>query len=340
MIAMCKLINFHNKYFHKSGGILLLAIFITTVGMGQVQDTGKAPPSTEMVFISDTQQPLWVETLIHKQNRNTDATSDLFREILQRKPQSIYMLGDVVSLGSSNKKWRNVDKFLDTCKQAGTCVSGLLGNHELMGRRRKKGEANFMKRFPMNVRTGYVSVTDSVAVILLNSNFNTLSKESRIKQQNWYEKTIAALDDNDSIRSVIVTCHHAPFSNSRVVSGSTPVQQAFVPAYIQSKKAQLFIAGHAHAFEHFMVQGKDFLVIGGGGGLHQPLKQSGNVMTDMSGKYKPMFHYLTVQRMADKLFVNSHYLKEDFSGFASGHNFQTNMNALAVTEANTKNELK
>ncbi|MDO9373109.1 MAG: metallophosphoesterase, partial [Ferruginibacter sp.] len=253
-------------------GILLCAL-LSAHTLTKAQDPISGPPTTEMVFISDTQQPLWVETIIHKQNRNTAATADLFREILQRKPQSIYMLGDVVGLGSKNKKWKNVDQFLDSCKGMGACVSGLLGNHELMGRRRKKGEANFTKRFPLSVRTGYVSVTDSVAVILLNSNFNALSKASRKKQQDWYEKTIAKLDETDSIRAVIVTCHHSPFSNSRVVKGSTPVQQSFVPAYIQSKKAQLFIAGHAHAFEHFMVQGKDFLVIGGGGGIHQRLSE-------------------------------------------------------------------
>lgn len=324
--------------FRSRVGIFVLSLL--SLLTSNAQDTINAASTTEMVFISDTQQPLWVETLIHKQNRNTVATSDLFREILQRKPQSIYMLGDVVGIGSKNKKWKKVDEFLDSCKEMGACVSGLLGNHELMGRRRKKGEANFTKRFPLSVRTGYVSVTDSVAVILLNSNFKALSKASRQKQQDWYEKTIAQLDETDSIRAVIVTCHHAPFSNSKVVKGSASVQQSFVPAYIQSKKAQLFIAGHAHAFEHFLVQGKDFLVIGGGGGLHQPLSTGAKVTADLAGKYKPMFHYLTVQRMAEKLLVTSHYLKDNFSGFAAGHHFQTDMNRFAVKEDAQKNELK
>jgi Icc-related predicted phosphoesterase len=324
------------KKFHFFMLIVVLQVTQLVVNAQQAP----TPPTTEMVFISDTQQPLWIETLIHKPNRNTVATADLFNEVLQRKPQSIYMLGDVVAVGSKNKKWRKVDQFLDSCKQLGTCVSGVLGNHEIMGRRKKKGEANFSKRFPMNVRTGYLSVTDSVAVILLNSNFNSLSKASRKKQQDWYEKTIASLDETDSIRAVIVTCHHAPFSNSRVVKGSSNVQLSFVPAYIHSKKAQLFITGHAHAFEHFMVQGKDFLVIGGGGGLHQPLNQKGKTIADLAGKYKPMFHYLTVQRMADKLLVTSHFLKENFSGFAAGHNFQTNMNGFASTGGTLKNALK
>ena len=33
----------------------------------------------------------------------------------------------------------------------------------------------------------------------------------------------------------------------------------------------MFVSGHAHAFEHFNISEKNFVVIGGGGGLQQPL---------------------------------------------------------------------
>lgn len=232
------------------------------------------------------------------------------------------MLGDVVSLGYSKKKWRSVDRFLDTCRKEGTHVYGILGNHEILGRR-KKGELNFAKRFPRSVRTGYVTIADSVAVVLLNSNFNALSAADLAKQRSWYEEVLGALDKTDSIRAVIVACHHAPFSNSKVVGSSARVQQYFVPAYLQSKKAKLFITGHAHAFEHFVRQGKDFVVIGGGGGLHQPLNNATNRIEDLSTDYKPMFHYLGVQRLGSKLVTTSYFLKEDFNGFETGHSFIT-----------------
>ena len=243
------------------------------------------------------------------------------------------MLGDVVGLGYANRKWKKVDLFLDSCRKQGTSVSGVLGNHEVMGRR-KKGESNFQKRFPMNVRTGYVSVTDSVAVVLLNSNFNALSATDEIKQQEWYTATLASLDMADSIKSVIVCCHHAPFSNSKIVKCSNKVQEHFVPAYIQSKKAQLFITGHAHAFEHFKVKGKDFLVIGGGGGLHQPLNNSEGSLPDLAVEYKPMFHYLSVKRVADNLLITSHFLKKDFSGFDMGVSFNTNQPSNNIAAQN------
>src|ERR1700742_961630 len=107
----------------------------------------------------------------------------------------------------------------------------------------------------------------------------------------WYKSTLSSLDNNTAIKTIIVSCHHAPYTNSTIVGCSKPVQQYFVPAYIQTKKCRLFITGHAHAFEHFKSQGKDFLVIGGGGGLHQPLDTSNSCISDLVSKYKPMFHY-------------------------------------------------
>lgn len=292
----------------------------------------------ELYFVSDTQQPMFVEKLVLKPNHNRAATAGIFAAIEQDKPQSLYMLGDVVGLGSSRRKWKKVDAFLDNCRKDGTSVCGLLGNHEVMGRR-KRGERFFQQRFPMNVSTGYVSVTDSVAVVMLNSNFSALSAADENKQQQWYTGTMAALDGADSVKAIIVCCHHAPFTNSNIVKCNKTVQQQFVPAYIASRKAQLFITGHAHAFEHFSVQGKDFLVIGGGGGVHQPLDTGTGALDDLAVDYKPMFHYLSVKRMDNNLVVRSHFLKTDFSGFDKGISFNTKTaaeNLAAVSDPGTE----
>lgn len=295
-------------------------------------------PNKEMYFVSDTQQPMMVEKLWLKSNNNLKATAGIFAFILQQKPSSLYMLGDVVGLGSSNRKWRKVDRFLDSCRSSGTNVCGILGNHEVMGFA-KKGEANFQKRFPMNVRTGYVSVTDSVAVVLLNSNFSKLSAADNKKQKEWYSATMASLDETDSIKAVIVCCHHAPFTNSKIVKSSNQVQESFVKDYIRSKKAQLFITGHCHAFEHFKMEGKDFLVIGGGGGLNQPLNHKEKCHADLAIDYKPPFHYLSVKRTDDKLLVTSHFINNDFMAFNPGYNFYTgpvSPNLASTEQGSTK----
>ena len=302
------------------------ALFVVALIVAQIpamaQYLNPAPLADEMFFISDTQQPMWVETILLRRNRNTEATASMFNTIIKEKPKTLFMLGDIVSLGFATNKWKKVDKFLDTCRHQGTQVYGLLGNHDVMGRK-KKGEQNFQKRFPENVRTGYVTVTDSVAVVMLNSNFGTLNATDQKKQQTWYASTLNMLDANDSIKAVIVCCHHAPFTNSKVVGCSKSVQQQFVPAYIASKKAKLFITGHSHNFEHFKIQKKDFLVIGGGGGLHQPLGAAPDEMQDLANKYKPMYHYLSVKRNDDNLIVTSHFLKDDFLTCENGMCFNT-----------------
>jgi UDP-2,3-diacylglucosamine pyrophosphatase LpxH len=302
----------------KQVGVLFLMLFFIFAAQGQTQTDS----SKEMYFLSDTQQPMLVEKLLLKPDHNITATHDIFGAVLKDKPSNVYMLGDVVALGYARHKWRKVDQFLESCTKEGIGVCGILGNHEVMIRKRR-GERNFQKRFAMNVSTGYVSVTDSVAVVLLNSNFSKMSATDEKKQREWYNANMASLDATDSIKAIIVCCHHAPYTNSKIVKGSLGVQQAFVPAYIKSKKAQLFITGHAHTFEHFDVQGKDFLVIGGGGGLHQPIRDSKENLPDLSADYKPMFHYLTVRRVEETLIVSSHYLKNDFSGFETGLSFTT-----------------
>lgn len=310
--------------------ILISVAIAPLFSLAQIQQT-PGSRGTSIDFISDTQQPMMVEKIVLKPTHNIKATSLLFSEILKTNPQSLYMLGDVVSLGFNNHKWKKVDRFLDSCRKENTRVCGLLGNHDVMGRR-KKGEQNFDKRFPENVRTGYVSVTDSVAIVLLNSNFSKLSTADKKKEDDWYQSTLNALDTSDAIKAVIVTCHHAPYTNSKIVGSSSQVQQNFVTPYIKSKKARLFITGHAHDFEHFKIMGKDFLVIGGGGGLHQPLDISEKRLPDMAAGYKPLFHYLSVQRVADELSVTSHFLKNDFATFGIGHSFVTSLSSNAVTK--------
>ncbi|NOT74273.1 MAG: metallophosphoesterase [Cyclobacteriaceae bacterium] len=292
--------------------LALFLITLTTIVNAQI-----ATAKNEIAFVSDTQAPLWMENIYLKGNQNKKATRLIFEDIVKTKPRTVYILGDVVSLGFRNKKWRDMDKYIEACRKEGIEVHAVLGNHDVM-RRAAKGEVNFQKRFPDHVRTGYVSIVDSVAIILVNSNFSKLKTEAIVIQQSWYEKMLDAVDKDPAIKATIVTCHHAPYTNSKLVGSSTIVQERFVKPYLKTKKGLLFITGHSHTFEHFKKSGKDFLVIGGGGGLHQPL---GIKIEDSSGKYKPMFHYLTVLRSKENLLVLSHFLKDDFSGVDKKYSF-------------------
>lgn len=274
----------------------------------------------DILFLSDTQAPMFVERLVLRTHRNTTATATIFAEILCVRPPVLYWLGDIVSLGFRDEKWPVIDRFLNNCRSVGTAVYAIMGNHDVMGRPRK-GARNFQQRFSAHVPTGYVHTTDGTAVVMLNSNFGTLSVADRVKQQTWYEQTLVDLDADPAVRVIIVTCHHAPYSNSKLVGSSKLVQKWFVPNYFNSQKARLFITGHSHAFERFEFGGKTFLVIGGGGGLRQPLNTSASRLPDLAASYKPMFHYLAVRREGDGLTLISYCLRNDFSGFEVGYRF-------------------
>jgi hypothetical protein len=157
-----------------------------------------------------------------------------------------------------------------------------------------------------------------VAVVVLNSNFHTLTAEENDNQVKWYRQTLTALDANPAVQYIICCCHHSPFTNSKIVTPNTEVQQQFVPPFLASPKCRLFLSGHCHNFEHYQVQGKDFMVIGGGGGLGQPLRPGTKELPDLAGTYKPMFHYLSVKRVGNNLEVISRELKKDFSTFDTG----------------------
>jgi Calcineurin-like phosphoesterase len=285
-----------------------------------VQALGQILPKPQIAFVSDTQAPMWEEKIFLKSNHNEKATGMIFRDILGIKPTNLFILGDVVSLGYKNKKWKAMDQYLDSCRKKGIQVSALLGNHDVMTND-KKGEAQFKKRFPDNVKTGYYIVTDSIAVVFLNSNFSKLAAWELEKQQAWMHGTMEAIDRDPGVLFAIVCCHHAPFTNSKIVGSNKQVQEYFIPDYIQSKKARLLITGHSHNYEHFIEQGKDFLVIGGGGGLSQPRHESGIGLRDLSGPYKPAFHYLLVTRIRYQVTFTSRFLKPDFSGFDNGLSF-------------------
>ena len=243
----------------------------------------------------------------------------IFNDVKAVHPSGFFILGDLVSLGYKKNKWTAIDSYIKRCTQDSIPVYATLGNHELMFNT-KKGTANFRSRFPMYNPAGYTEIIDSVAVVLVNSNFAKMTTAEILAQDNWYNGTIKKLDKDDAIKFIIVGCHHSPYTNSKIVKPSMEVRQNFVPAFINSKKCMLFLSGHSHNFERFKMQGKYFLVIGGGGGLHQPLYTS-EVSHDLSADYKPMFHYLVVRRFGDTLQVVSRQLKPDFSGFENKLSF-------------------
>ena len=266
------------------------------------------------IFVSDTQEPLFAETLIRKAKFNQTATKMIFEDILKKRPQNVFLLGDIVAAGSKPRRWRQVDKFLDSVRTKGGAVWACLGNHEYIYNA-KSGESAFQKRFPRHSKTGYYVVKDSVAIVLLNSNFAKLTAVEQNKQTEFYKRVLPYLDKNYAVKAVIVACHHSPYSNSKVVGSNLKVREAFAKPYLKSKKAVLFLSGHSHNFEHFKIEGKTFLVIGGGGGISQNLNTKANRIVCEDDGCNPLFHYLMIKRATKDLHITCREVNHDLSGF-------------------------
>nr|WP_082855909.1 metallophosphoesterase [Mucilaginibacter sp. L294] len=296
-------------------------LYILLMGFVQIVNAQNEKPV--IAFASDTQEPMWVEKLWLKPNHNLQATKMIFKDVDSLRPKAFFILGDVVSLGKSKKAWKNIDRYIAQMVSDSIPVYATLGNHEVMFNS-KKGIRNFRKRFPAYDPSGYTEVVDSVAVILLNSNFGAMTVSEITAQNNWYKQELTLLDKDPSVKFVIVGCHHSPYTNSRIVNPSVAVQESFVEPFLHATKCVLFLSGHSHNYERFKMKGKYFLVIGGGGGLHQPLKANNDSMHDISADYKPAFHYLKICRTQERLEVSSRQLKPDFSGFQDGFSFSIN----------------
>lgn len=299
------------------GASLFLILEKDTITTSQKNFIKAKNLSDKIVFLSDTQSPIWIETIILDRNNNESARDKIFSEILSTKPKAVFHFGDLVSFGFSNSDWFSIDKFTEALSDSGIGFYPTLGNHELFIYP-KVGEKNFISRYPSYSKTGYSVRKGSLSIILLNSNFSDLGEEGIIKQQNWYKKELKKLDNDSTISSIIVGSHHPPFTNSTIVNPDEDVKENFVPPFIVSKKGKVFLSGHSHAFEHFNYEGKDFLVLGGSGGLQQPLsvgnaakwKDIYNSKTEIRN-----FHYIELATENDSLVFTVKMLNENSSKF-------------------------
>jgi predicted MPP superfamily phosphohydrolase len=270
-----------------------------------------------LFFLSDVQTPLASETIFLKPFRNKEGRDSLFADIVRQNPKTLLLLGDLTSMGSNEQAWTPLDGFLHPLHALNTDIYAIPGNHEYMATA-STGIKHFTKRFPEQWLHGYCVQTDSLAIVLLNSNFNTLKKNELSQQLLWYKTTMDSLDHDPAIRAIIVCTHHAPYSNSKTVGCSRDVIEEVVPQFEKSGKAKLFISGHSHNLEYFSKgKGKYYLVIGGGGGIAQPLKDGNKTGYHdlIDQEKKPVYFYVIVERKGSGLKLSARGLNKDFKFF-------------------------
>jgi predicted phosphodiesterase len=282
--------------------IILLLLFLT--GTSTSSDSKRVPFTSTMrevngepsiIFMSDIQSPLWFEKLAVESNDNEEATQIMLNNIGQDSSvAALFLLGDMTAMGSFGSYWDQLFEKTTSIRKAHIPVFATFGNHEYQPFE-SKGKAHFAEAFPYIKSDWYSKRIRNIGIIILNSNFSHLDENQQKVQNRWYLESLNKFDADSTIAIIIVGCHHTPFTNSKIVGPSVEVQTYFVQPFIKSKKSKIFLSGHAHAFEHFQNSGKDFFVIGGGGGLLHPLLQGKEQrLQDVSTQKaeRGFFHYI------------------------------------------------
>jgi predicted phosphodiesterase len=226
------------------------------------------PQKNSFIVAGDTQGTTVFEI---GRERNDKERKIILDEIARREPAFVIHLGDLTNDGGSAKKWLEFDDLNKFLREKKIPFFPILGNHEFYGNN-KKALQYYFDRFPhLEYRRWYSFTWKNVGLIMLDSNFSTLSHEQIEEQARWYLRELEKIHKDKKVDYVIVCCHEPPFTNSRVVKPNKRVQALFADPFVHFRKPRLFFSGHSHAYERFQHAGKFFIVSGGGGGPRHKL---------------------------------------------------------------------
>ncbi|MDC0749425.1 metallophosphoesterase family protein [Polyangium mundeleinium] len=249
-----------------------------------------------VAVVSDLQRTALVERLFLRAEQNDAERTGILAALTAARPDATLLLGDHVFLGASSRAWAFFDRLVEPLRAAGVELLPILGNHDCwsIGPR---GLRHYFSRFPrLEGSRFYTARLGPLGIVALDSNRIFMPARQWDEQSLFYNKTLARLDADPDVRGILVLVHHPPFTNGTVTGPSALTQRTFVPAFLRSRKAVLMLSGHVHAYEHFVREGRHFVVCGGGGGPRHRLRPKERQMfRDLfDGPSIRHFHFLTL----------------------------------------------
>lgn len=254
-----------------------------------------------VAIVGDLQRTGAVETW---RENNDKHRPNIIAGIMADAPDALVVLGDMVWWGASRADWHYFDNLMTPLRVANIGVLPVLGNHDYYGND-QAAMANVMQRWPWFNHDGVVRVIDSVAYVVINTNFDDIGPVRSRQHRRWFVKTLQELDADSRIVAVVVCGHHPPFTNSTAVPPDVVLQRYFVPSFVQSAKGTLWLSGHAHTYERFHIDGRQFIVAGGGGGPRQAVAaaQAATYADEYRGGPIRPLHHLMIERIGTALCV-------------------------------------
>ncbi len=222
------------------------------------------PAGARIVVVGDLQRTAPILEVWREQNDRE--RTQVVEAIAAERPDLMVITGDCVFDGGSDAEWAAFDRLTIPLRAAAIPVVSAFGNHEYW-RSRRAAEDHVFPRFPGDGgRHWFVLAVGPLRVVVLDSNQDALGPTDWAAQCAWYEEMLRAFDRDPSVRGVLVSFHHPPFTNSTVTGDGLAVQRFFVPPFAHANKTLAMLNGHVHSYERFVRVGKTFVVSGGGGG--------------------------------------------------------------------------
>ena len=294
--------------------------------------------SNKIILLGDTQQTLWLEFW---REQNDDIRERIFPQVLTHNPAAIVLLGDLVGWGASENEWEYFDRISKSARETNTPFINVMGNHEYFGNNSSAFQ-NISPRFPLirkaiaSNKTWYSTVVDSIAFLILDSNFGELSDAQIALQKAWLDSTVIALDKTPSVLNIVLCTHHPAYTNSTVVHDEPEVQEFINAALLHSHKITLAASGHSHSYEHFLFDcALNVIVSGGGGGprqelysvkesVHHDLYNDRRIKDDE--RKTRNFNYCTIERQHDTLDITMMQFDESTKSWIEGEKFSATRN--------------
>ena len=142
-----------------------------------------------------------------------------------------------------------------------------------------------------------------------NTLFIALSTETDYSasssQTTWLTNTLGAANDDPSIRFKVAYFHRPPYGNGERHQSEIAVRNAW-HGLLSSYGVDLVFNGHNHNYEHSLVDGVHYLVIGGAGAALDGYSCSGASCPSWSLTRAEMFHAVVVDVDADQLTLTTY----------------------------------
>ncbi len=288
----------------------------------------KSDSLNSFILIGDTQRTGWLESTFLFRESNDSVQFEVFQAIseLEKEPAFIVHLGDMVFDGADLEDWIYFDNSTLPIRSKSIPIVPVLGNHEYFGDAQSS---------MLNISNRFTELTDStwrsfkfknVGFILLNSN-TELSEEMNESQMQWYINEIDRLDQDNEVQNIIVVTHQPPYTNGTGIGFGDDefVKENFVESFNKSKKANLFVSGHCHNYEHLLIDNKHFIISGGGGGPRRSIDLEGDYYDITIGEDKDKsvrdFHFIEVIVEGQKLKFIVHTFNKESKRWGVGDEF-------------------